>query len=259
MQHDVLGSCMLITNNLNKKDADYQIASFLIEHFTNMNDYSLQDIAQSCYTSISAVKNFFRLYGIQNYSLTKNRIMLERKSRLEQIKHNFENVDLQKIQKAMLSISTCETMDLFLQMDKLQQMIEKIHTCKRIVIYAPTNFIHLLDNFQIDMTMMGHGVLMSPIVHHQMVDLKEEDAVFLVSGTGRSLFDEYFASKICDKKNPIMVVSGDYEGKYPFLIFEKISIWAENEMFDAEYLTLFYFDMLRKLYYETYREEKGLC
>ena len=254
MQHDVLGSCMLITNNLNKKDADYQIASFIIEHFTDIHDISLQDIAQSCYTSISAVKNFFRLYGIQNYSLTKNRMMIEQKSRMEQIERNFESADIQKIQKAMFTISTCETMDLFLQMDKLQQIIEKLHACKRIVIYASTNFIHLLDNFQIDMTMMGRGVLMSPIVHHQMVDLKEEDVVFLVSGTGRSLFDEYFVDKFCDKKNPIIVVSGDNECRYPFLISDKISTWAENEMFDAEYLTLFYFDMLRKMYYTTYKE-----
>lgn len=254
--YTLLNYFISIANSSNNQDMNYHIAKYLMDYYMQIETMTLQEIADACYVSVPSVKNFFKQFGFSNFTLVKKRILQDQRIRKTQIQRFYEQVDVEHLQAAMLSLSACDQMELFLQKHKLYHIVDAIAQSERILVFGSLSFTQLLVNFQTDLIVMGKKIIVSSLVEENLAKIEPNDLVMIISGSGRILFHEQMIERMQAIKNPVVVISGDHESIYAFTIMEKIFLWAKNEMFDAEHLVLFYFDMLRILYYQKYGKER---
>lgn len=250
--YSLLNYFITIANNSNHQDANYAIAKYLIDHYMQIESITLQELADACYVSVPTVKNFFKQFGYSNFTLVKKRMLRDQRIRTSQIEEFYQKLNLPHLQNTMLALSACDHMELFLQEHSLWHMVDMIAHSKRILVFGSLSFTQLLVNFQTDLIVMGKRIIVSSLVEENLERIEENDLIMIISGSGRVLFAESLIERMQRIKNKIVVISGDHESVYAFPICEKIFLWAENEMFDAEHLVLFYFDMLRYYYYQKY-------
>lgn len=64
---------LLSTINSEPKDSNnYKIAKFLIENIRNLEDFSISELAKTCYVSNSSVSRFCREIGLNDFNSLKN-------------------------------------------------------------------------------------------------------------------------------------------------------------------------------------------
>lgn len=245
-----------IVNSSNNQDINYHIARYMVDHYMEMENITLQMIADACYVSVPTVKNFFKQFGYRNFVMVKERILREQHIRSTQILHSYEQLDQRHLQSTMMLLSDCTQIELFLQNHKLTHIVDLMEHSGRILIFGSLSLTQLLVNFQTDLIVMGKRVMVSSLIPENLQKIESDDLVLIISGSGRALYAEHIIDFMQHIKNPIVVISGDHESVYAFSIVEKVFLWAKNELFDAEHLILFYFDMLRLYYYESYGKER---
>lgn len=253
--YTLLNYFITIANNSNNQDANYAIAKYVIDHYMHIDSITLQELADACYVSVPTVKNFFKQFGYSSFTLVKKRIQQDQRIRRTQIEQFYDKLNLKHLQEVMLSLSVCDHMELFLQEHTIKHIVDMIAQSKRILVFGSLSFTQLLVNFQTDLIVMGKRIIVSSLVEENLEKIEVNDLVMIISGSGRVLFAETLIDRMQKIKNQIVVISGDHESVYAFPISEKIFLWAENEMFDAEHFVLFYFDMIRYYYYQKYGKQ----
>lgn len=253
----LLGFFMVIANNSNIKDNNYHIARFFVANYMRMETLTLQDVADQCFVSVPTVKSFLRKFGFTSFARFKHTITVDAAIRLQQIHKGYEALQLEEMQRAIFSLSNHDSLPAFLQDHQLAHIVEACAQAKRIVIFGSISFNQLLINFQTDMIVMRKTVLISSLIPENLMDVEEGDLLILVSGSGRLLlYNNEIMGMLHRLKNSIVVVSGDNESSYSFPIMEKLFVKAINDMFDAEYIVMFYFDCIRYRYFQQYIEVK---
>ena len=56
-------SLLKIINNPDIQDTNYNIAYYLLLHYYDVFEMTLQEIADACYVSVSTLNRFFRIFG----------------------------------------------------------------------------------------------------------------------------------------------------------------------------------------------------
>lgn len=257
LMYMLLSFFMIIANSSNNRDVNYYIARFLIENYLKIDQLTIQEIAEECFVSIPTIKKFFTQFGLNTYVEVKKKIRSERLIRKNQIEINYNKVNKENLIKGIFEISAENNIDTFLHEKEINNIVSDIRKSNRIIIYGSTSFTQLLFSFQMDMITMGKTVFISSLVDHNLLDTKKNDLVILISGSGR-LFDSSLkmTSIFQQLDNPIYVFSGDVIPHYSFDINGKILLNVENEMFDTEYVVLFYFDLIKLKYYDNYVKEQ---
>lgn len=234
-------------NNSNDKDLTYYIAKYIIEHILHFEDVALQEIADGCFVSVPTVKQFFKRFNYSNYTAFKTRLLGERDSRKDQIYRGYQEYNLGCLQTIAEQLSC---LPLCLQ-ETIDMMIEEISKCRRIIVIGSPTIVPILANFQTDMTIMGKMVVLSSLVKGNGADFDEDDLIVMISGTGRLFSSEDALNDLLGhSRNRIIVFSGDTSIQSSYNIIHKVNIVTRNEMFETEYLLLYYFDVLRWTYYK---------
>ena len=83
--YTLLNYFMSIVNSSNHQDINFHIAKYLMDHYMQMDALTLQEIADACYVSIPSVKNFFKQFGLPNFTIVKKQILQDQRVRKTQI------------------------------------------------------------------------------------------------------------------------------------------------------------------------------
>ena len=136
-------------------------------------------------------------------------------------------------------------------------IIKEIAQSQRVIIVASPTITPILFNFQIDMISMGKTVIMSSLLKDNSIEIEDNDLIILISGTGRLfLSDDNLVSILGNKANKVIIFSGETKINFHYNVFEVINILSNNEMFETEYLLLYYFDLIKFYYHEIIYQEQ---
>ena len=244
-----------IVNNSNNKDLNYYIAKYIIENINHIGSITLQDVADGCFVSVPTVKQFLKKFGYSNYSIFKERLESELDVRKDQIYRGYKIFN-----KKRLAAAVSHLVDYPLEFNdkmKLKLIIKEIAQSQRVIIVASPTITPILFNFQIDMISMGKTVIMSSLLKDNSIEIEANDLIILISGTGRLfLSDDNLVSILGNKANKVIIFSGETKINFHYNVFEVINILSNNEMFETEYLLLYYFDLIKFYYHEIIYQEQ---
>ena len=71
----VMSLLLRYVNNVVKKDGNYDIAQSMLNHYDEIPDLTIHELAEKCYCSASSLSRFIRLLGFENYATFREACM----------------------------------------------------------------------------------------------------------------------------------------------------------------------------------------
>lgn len=244
--------CIMINSSF-IKDTEYRLAVFIIEHFYDIHLYSLNEIAENCYTSTATVKKFFRKLGDTDYTMFKFHIANSIAVRSSQMDARYQP---EKYRQTMDLISHFYPS---LNTEKLTETIRQINTAihesRRVMILGAAYPNALAVNYQDDMIFMHKPVLIEPSVSSMLYDFQEirdDDFVIITTITG-SFFNIYPMRKNeVEKFHHLAIITRETTdlSSFPEAIPVYLPEGSDDEMYN--YFLLSFYQLLKTDYYNRY-------
>lgn len=207
----VLSLIFLLSQNTLKNDLMYNIAFYIIEHIYEMENKSIKQLAEDCYTSTSSIIKFYQLIGFDNYSEFKRQLLSNFEVRRIQLHEKHQNLTEEDLMNKidMFSIQKIDRDDF---LNRINQIVDHILDKKRIYFYGTVFPINLIQSFCEDMSIMKipvHGIQIS----RGRNQISEREGVHIIlSLSGRYMqirFDEY--QMLCNTNTPTILFSKEKE------------------------------------------------
>ena len=207
----VLSLIFLLSQNTLKNDLMYNIAFYIIEHIYEMENKSIKQLAEDCYTSTSSIIKFYQLIGFDNYSEFKRQLLSNFEVRKIQLHEKHQNLTEEDLMNKidMFSIQKIDREDF---LNRINQIVDHILDKKRIYFYGTVFPINLIQSFCEDMSIMKvpvHGIQIS----RGRNKISEREGVHIIlSLSGRYMqirFDEY--QMLCNTNTPTILFSKEKE------------------------------------------------
>ncbi len=209
--NNVLSLIFLLSQNTLKNDLMYNIAFYIIEHINEMEEKSIKQLAEECFTSTSSIIKFYQLIGFNSYSEFKRQLLSNFEARNLQLyeKHQYltEEELMDKID--MFSIHKINREDF---MNRMNCIVNYILEKKRIYVYGAVFPINLIQSFCEDMSVMKIPVHGMQISRGKNKIIKREGVHIIISLSGRYMqtrYDEY--QTLCQMNKPTILFSKEKE------------------------------------------------
>ena len=161
--NNVLSLIFLLSQNTLKNDLMYNIAFYIIEHINEMEEKSIKQLAEECFTSTSSIIKFYQMIGFNSYSEFKRQLLSNLEARGLQLyeKHQYLTEDELMNKIDMFSIDKIDRESFISRMNNI---VSYILDKKRIYFYGAVFPINLIQSFCEDMSVMKipvHGMQIS--------------------------------------------------------------------------------------------------
>lgn len=150
----VLSLIIMIRLNSLKKDNNYLIADYIINHLDEMAHKSIKQLSEDCFVSTTSILKFCKLLGINTYSEFKNMLLSTIKTRRIQLLEKNKNLDSKELLKHIASFSN-DVINLEKLEKEIYQVVLQIKKYKTIYIYGATFPLALTSSFIEDMVLLG--------------------------------------------------------------------------------------------------------
>ena len=150
----VLSLIILLTQNSLKKDINYNIAIYILEHIYDLKDMGIKELAEACYTSTTSILKFCKVIGYDSYSEFKRQFVSNIEIRKVQLKTKLANLTEEDLLNKLQYFSN-EVIDKDVLLRAINECILVIQKTKKIYLYGATFPIALSQSFIEDMAMLG--------------------------------------------------------------------------------------------------------
>lgn len=189
----VLSLIILIRQNSLKKDNNYIIADYILNHVPEIEKKSIQEMANDCHVSTNTILRFCQTLGFSTFKRFKNMLISTMKTRRLQLSEKNRYLNIQQIGKQMssLTVGTFDEKDYFAKLDEL---VSYIRVYRKIHLYGAVFPLALSQSFIEDMALLGVACEVHQF-HYGMEELNQDDGIHLaISYSGRLIEanrDEY--------------------------------------------------------------------
>ena len=245
----VISRILKYLNGCLDNDHMYQIGLFIVRHYVDMEDYSLERLMKEGQFSEAEVLDFCVHLGFHTYEDFQEQLLADYMLRISQIRARMLGTSAEQM---------LEQLDISYSRDELVQTLETIceyiFKHRRVIIIGALYPMSIAVDFQTDFITFGKEVIE---FHHFDKDFRfqEEDLVMFISATGRTL-DAYIKENkdlnICDANIVLMTQNVKYR------IFENIcadyviQVPGKFDGIQFNYQIMLLFDILRIYYYQKY-------
>lgn len=174
---------MLCQCNL-KKDVNYTISTYIINHLNMVENMSIKQLAENSYTSTTSIIKYCQLLGFHSYADFKRILYSTCKTRKLQLKDKLNKVTEEKLFRDIqfLSIENINY-DIFIR--NIDDIVELIYKYQIIHFYGATFPLGLTASFCEDMVIMGIPSYIHQI-HYGEHDIKKQKGLqIIVTISGR--------------------------------------------------------------------------
>lgn len=227
----------------------YQIGNFIIRHYTEMENYSIERFIAETKCTKEEVIDFCNHFGIYSYDAFKERLLTDHQDRLEQIHARMLNVDIQSILDHLNT--ACSKEELNQLIDSLCDLIFKK---KRIIIVGALYPISVAVDFQTDLISLGKEV----IVYHQFdkeFTFSDDDIVLFITATGRMMEQNVKKLKpqnICEAYLVLITQNIAYRRYENVCADYALHVLGKFGGIQFNYQIMMIYDLLRIRYYQRY-------
>ena len=203
----VISRILKYLNGCLDNDHMYQIGLFIVRHYVDMEDYSLERLMKEGQFSEAEVLDFCVHLGFHTYEDFQEQLLADYMLRISQIRARMLGTSAEQM---------LEQLDISYSRDELVQTLETIceyiFKHRRVIIIGALYPMSIAVDFQTDFITFGKEVIE---FHHFDKDFRfqEEDLVMFISATGRTL-DAYIKENkdlnICDANIVLMTQNVKY-------------------------------------------------
>lgn len=240
-----------ILNNPDIHDTNYQIAYTLIENCYDIENMTIQELAEKCYVSVSTLNRFLKNYGYNKFTIFKSVFSSHLKIRKTQMLYRMKNKNIDLIIKVLQSCINEEQINNIMDNSLIIKCCENIKRRNRIILIGSDEMMAQCLRFQGDFCTMKKVVIHDSIYKTNFFFPKKDDIVILLSMSGRiiELNDEMLQS--IQKNDPFIITVGyeDYVRKNNIFlkIPKNLDETIENMIFDY-YLQEITYTYMRNYY-----------
>ena len=226
-----------------------QIGLFIVRHYVDMEDYSLERLMKEGQFSEAEVLDFCVHLGFHTYEDFQEQLLADYMLRISQIRARMLGTSAEQM---------LEQLDISYSRDELVQTLETIceyiFKHRRVIIIGALYPMSIAVDFQTDFITFGKEVIE---FHHFDKDFRfqEEDLVMFISATGRTL-DAYIKENkdlnICDANIVLMTQNVKYRNFENICADYVIQVPGKFDGIQFNYQIMLLFDILRIYYYQKY-------
>lgn len=244
----LLSRILKFLNGCLRDDHMYRIASFIVTHYQNMNEYTLKSFCEEGDFSSADVLDFCCRLGFHNFKDFRAQLKEDYDLRVSQIGLRLINVSAEDY------LDDLKLADPDSFMNDINLLCEKMFAAKRVIIIGAYFPGSLSVDFQTDMISFGKEVIQ---FHHfdRHFRFTEDDVVILMTATGRTL--SQCARDLCDRDFPkayIALITQNiryrtYQDVNADMVFH-VQGRYDGLQFNHQLLDIF--DVLRIFYFQKY-------
>ena len=241
----VISRILKYLNGCLDNDHMYQIGLFIVRHYVDMEDYSLERLMKEGQFSEAEVLDFCVHLGFHTYEDFQKQLLADYMLRISQIRARMLGTSAEQM---------LEQLDISYSRDELVQTLETIceyiFKHRRVIIIGALYPMSIAVDFQTDFITFGKEVIE---FHHFDKDFRfqEEDLVMFISATGRTL-DAYIKENkdlnICDANIVLMTQNVKYRNFENICADYVIQVPGKFDGIQFNYQIMLLFDILR-IYY----------
>lgn len=217
---------LLSTINSEPKDSNnYKIAKFLIENIRNLENFSISQLAKSCYVSNSSVSRFCKEIGLNDFNTLKTQIAkIPLEYRYAQNKFNYKGFDENHIASSYISSIIDNLQQLYsdnLEHD-IKKLVKDIYKYKHVAAFGYMHSQNVALNMQFDLQTSGKMIFTRIKFSDQIeyiCNSKENTLIIIFSDTG-TYFDRLFprSHPFKDKNKPkIVMITSNFDSQLPYV------------------------------------------
>ena len=245
----VISRILKYLNGCLDNDHMYHIGLFIVRHYVDMEDYSLERLMKEGQFSEAEVLDFCVHLGFHTYEDFQEQLLADYMLRISQIRARMLGTSAEQM---------LEQLDISYSRDELVQTLETIceyiFKHRRVIIIGALYPMSIAVDFQTDFITFGKEVIE---FHHFDKDFRfqEEDLVMFISATGRTL-DAYIKENkdlnICDANIVLMTQNVKYRNFENICADYVIQVPGKFDGIQFNYQIMLLFDILRIYYYQKY-------
>lgn len=247
----VFSLIVMLSQNTLKRDITNIIATYIIEHINEMEEKSIKQLSEDCFTSTTSINKFCLLLGFSSYSEFKKQLLSNFKTRKIQLsdKHNLLDTDELFDKICMFSKEDIDK-DVFFK--KIDQFIQLIKEKKKIYFYGAVFPLALTQSFIEDMAIMN-VIVFNQQISRGMNDFKNNDGVHVIlTLSGRYLEtkkNEY--NKICEMDHSVLISK---EKEYIGHVTMNIPLPITKSSDYDDIILLLLLDIIKLKYYQSLKK-----
>lgn len=244
----VLALIILLNQNNLKNDVMYIISGYIIDHMQDMDNMSIKQLSEECFTSTTSVIKFCQLLGFHSYSDFKRNLLSTFQTRKLQLIEKFKYVTVDEFINRIQGLST-HMIDKIDFLNRIDQIVYLIKKQKKIHMYGAVFPLELTQSFCEDMAVMGIPIHVYQVSFGDNHFVKREGLNIIVTLSGRYMEanrNEY--RQLCEMNDSVALISQekDYIGNVTLNIPLPKSISSDYD--DLIYLLIL--DMIKLRYYQ---------
>ena len=245
----VISRILKYLNGCLDNDHMYQIGLFIVRHYVDMEDYSLERLMKEGQFSEAEVLDFCVHLGFDTYEDFQEQLLADYMLRISQIRARMLGTSAEQM---------LDQLDISYSRDELVQTLETvceyIFKHRRVIIIGALYPMSIAVDFQTDFITFGKEVIE---FHHFDKDFRfqKDDLVMFISATGRTL-DAYIKEckglNICDANIVLMTQNVKYRNFENICADYVIQVPGKFDGIQFNYQIMLLFDILRIYYYQKY-------
>lgn len=130
-----------LINSASESDTDKGIALYLLKNIQRVEDITINELANECYTSISTVSRFCKTIGLANFAELKQRIGEFRLTSYESMSDNLEGLNFKHGNDVAIDYATeignaLKEFASSIDYEVLDEIVSLIHQSDRVIVFA---------------------------------------------------------------------------------------------------------------------------
>lgn len=208
---------LLSTINSEPKDSNnYKIAKFLIENIRYLEDFSISELAKTCYVSNSSISRFCKEIGLNDFNTLKAQIAkIPLEYRNAKNKFHFHGFDENHIAHSYISSMIDNLQQLYSEdlENSIKKLVKDIYNYEHVAAFGYMHSQSVALNMQFDLQTSGK-MIFTRIKFSDQIDYishsKSDTLIIIFSDTGtyfERLFPRSNPFKTKDKPKIVMITS----------------------------------------------------
>lgn len=182
----LINSLTSMINENNQDDAYFTLAHYFLEHYHELSDLNIYEVADECFVSRSSVRRFCQAIGYENFKDLKNQF----REYDDQLHYFMANVDREHYRAWLTNeiIEMMKEMDQRMETEEVEVIVDRIHSSRHVVFLTSDTSTMSVKEFQRSMVLCGKIIRIVSDTYQDndlLQVLDERDYLITVSATGQ--------------------------------------------------------------------------
>ena len=245
----VISRILKYLNGCLDNDYNYKIGLFIVQHYIEMEDYSIDRVIKEGCFSETEVLNFCCRLGFSTYEDFQQQLISDYILRVSQIQSRMLGVSSEQLLEQLDPLYKKDNL-----ISNLEMICEMIFKGRRVILIGALYPMSIAVEFQTDFITFGKQV----IQYHRFVDdfqFHKDDIVIFISATGRTLnafVKNNESQNIAESQIVLMTQNVKYKKQNNLDSHFVIQVPGKFDGIQFNYQIMLLLDILRIYYYQKY-------